>query len=324
MIFWGTLLIMTAWLLWYMVAVPGKSYSGPLPPLNDEQTVLRDNLRRHVVAVASREHNLWQPAALEAAARYIEDALAGFGYTPSAQRFTTDGVAVRNIEVEVAGGARAGEIVIVGAHYDSVQGATGANDNGSGVAAVLELARLARTTKPARTLRFVLFVNEEPPFFKSGEMGSRVYARRARQRGENIVAMFSIETIGYYSDEPGSQHYPPPIGLFYPATGNFIAFVSNLGSRGLLHEVVASFRRHAQFPSEGLAAPAFIPGVDWSDHWSFWQEGYPALMVTDTAPYRYPYYHTAADTPDKVDYDRLARVVSGLRATLLDLAGGPD
>ncbi len=324
MIFWGTLLIMTAWLLWYMVAVPGKSYSGPLLSRTDEETLLRDNLRRHVVAVASREHNLWHIEALEAAARYIEDALAGFGYTPSAQRFTTNGVAVRNIEVEVAGGARAGEIVIVGAHYDSVQGATGANDNGSGVAAVLELARLARTTKPARTLRFVLFVNEEPPFFKSGEMGSRKYARRARERGENIVAMFSLETIGYYSDEPGSQHYPPPIGLFYPATGNFIAFVSNLGSRGLLHEVVASFRRHAQFPSEGLAAPAFIPGVDWSDHWSFWQEGYPALMVTDTAPYRYPYYHTAADTPDKVDYDRLARVVSGLRATLLDLAGGPD
>ncbi|MBI4191388.1 MAG: M20/M25/M40 family metallo-hydrolase [Betaproteobacteria bacterium] len=307
-----------------MIAVPGKSYSGPLPPLSDEQTVLRDNLRRHVFAVGSRERNLWQPAPLEAAARHIEDALAGFGYTPSAQRFTTGGVAIRNIEAEITGGARAREIVIIGAHYDSVRGATGGNDNGSGVAAVLELARLARNLKPARTLRFVLFVDEEPPFFKSDEMGSRKYARRAKERGENIVAMLSLETIGYYSDQPGSQHYPPPIGLFYPATGNFIAFVSNLRSRGLLHEVIASFRRHAQFPSEGLAAPAFIPGVDWSDQWSFWDEGYPALMVTDTAPFRYPYYHTAADTPDKVDFDRLARVVSGLRAALLDLAGGPN
>ena len=321
MIFWSTLLILTAWLLWYMVAVPGKSYSGPLPPLSDGETALRDNLRRHVFAVGGRERNLWQPAALEAAARYIEDALAGFGYTPSAQRFTTNGVAIRNIEVEMTGGARAAEIIIIGAHYYSVQGATGANDNGSGVAAVLELARHARSLQPARTLRFVLFVDEEPPFFKSGEMGSRKYARRAKERGENIVAMFSLETIGYYSDERGSQHYPPPIGLFYPNTGNFIGFVSNLGSRSLLHEVIASFRRHAQFPSEGLAAPAFIPGVDWSDHWSFWDEGYPALMVTDTAPYRYPYYHLAADTPDKVDFDRLARVVSGLRATLPDLAG---
>ena len=187
MTFWILLAAGIAWLLWYMIAVPGKPYTGPLPPLSDEQTVLRDNLRRHVFAVGSRERNLWQPAPLEAAARHIEDALAGFGYTPSAQRFTTGGVAVRNIEAEITGGARAGEIVIVGAHYDSVQGATGGNDNGSGVAAVLELARLARNLKPARTLRFVLFVDEEPPFFKSGEMGSRKYARRAKERGENIV-----------------------------------------------------------------------------------------------------------------------------------------
>jgi len=132
--------------------------------------------------------------------------------------------------------------------------------------------------------------------------------------------MLSLEPIGYYSDAPGSQHYPPPIGLFYPATGNFIAFVSNLRSRRLLHEVIASFRRRAQFPSEGLAAPAFIPGVDWSDHWSFWKEDYPALMVTDTAPYRYPYYHSAQDTPDKVDYERLTRVVTGLHRMLRELA----
>ena len=321
MVFWGAFLILAAWLLWYMVAVPGKSHRGALSSLSEEQTASRDNLRRHVFAVGSHERNLWQPAALEAAARYIEDTLTSFGYTPSAQRFTTDGVAVRNIEVEIAGNANAGEILIVGAHYDSVQGATGGNDNASGVAAVLELARLARHLQPARTLRFVLFVDEEPPFFRSGAMGSRKYARRAKERGENIVAMFSLETIGYYSDEPGSQHYPPPFNLFYPYTGNFIAFVANLGSRRLLHEVTASFRRHAQFPSEGLAAPAFIPGIDWSDQWSFWAEGYPALMVTDTAPFRYPYYHTAADTPDKVDFDRLARVVSGLRAVLLDLAG---
>ena len=151
-------------------------------------------------------------------------------------------------------------------------------------------------------------------------MGSRVYARRSKARGENIVAMFSLETIGYYSDRPGSQRYPFPLGFFYPSTGSFIAFVSNLSSRALLHEVLASFRRHAAFPAEGVAAPAFIPGVDWSDHWSFWKEGYPALMVTDTAPYRYPYYHTAQDTPDRVDYERTARVVTGLHRMLRELA----
>jgi Zn-dependent M28 family amino/carboxypeptidase len=153
-------------------------------------------------------------------------------------------------------------------------------------------------------------------------MGSRRYARRARERGENIVAMFSLETIGYYSERSGSQRYPFPLGFFYPDTGNFIAFVSNLASRPLLHEAIAAFRRNAEFPSEGVAAPAFIPGVDWSDHWSFWKEGYPALMVTDTAPYRYPHYHAASDTPDRVDCDRLARVTTGLYRMLRELSKG--
>ena len=132
--------------------------------------------------------------------------------------------------------------------------------------------------------------------------------------------MFSLETIGYYTDKPDTQSYPFPLSFFYPKTGNFVAFVANLSSRALLHEAIASFRRHAQFPSEGVAAPGLLPGVGWSDHWSFWKEGYPALMVTDTAPYRYPYYHTMQDTPDKVDYERLARVVTGLDGMLRDLA----
>ncbi len=320
MLFWLTLAAATAWLLWYMVSVPGTSYSGPLKALTAEETLLAENLRRHVVAVASREHNVFRPAELEAAAQYIERTLAALGYAVSAQRYESAGVEVRNIETEVRGAGRAAEIIVVGAHYDSVVGAVGANDNGSGVAAVIELARLMRGDKVERTLRFVAFTNEEPPFFKTEQMGSRVYARRSKARGDNIVAMFSLETIGYYSDRRGSQRFPFPLGFFYPSTGNFIAFVSNLSSRALLHEVLASFRRHAEFPAEGVAAPAFIPGVDWSDHWSFWKEGYPALMVTDTAPYRYPYYHTAQDTPDKVDYARLARVVTGLHRMLRELA----
>ncbi|MFH1339874.1 MAG: M28 family peptidase [Pseudomonadota bacterium] len=320
MLFWLTLAAATAWLLWYMVTVSGTSYSGPLKPLAAEERLLADNLRRHVNAVASHEHNVWNLLALEASAQYIERTLAGPGYAVSAQRFESGAVEVRNIEVEARGSVRASEIIVVGAHYDSVIGATGANDNGSGVAAVLELARLMRGEKLERTLRFVSFANEEPPFFKSEQMGSRVYARRSKERGENIVAMLSLETIGYFSDQPGSQRYPFPLGFFYPSTGNFLAFVSNLGSRPLLQQALSSFRRHAEFPSEGVAAPAFIPGVDWSDHWSFWKEDYPALMLTDTAPYRYPYYHTAQDTPDKVDYERLARVVTGMQRMLRELA----
>jgi Zn-dependent M28 family amino/carboxypeptidase len=325
MLFWLTLVAAVAGLLWYMVVVPGRSYSGALKALTPEEKVLTDNLRRHVAAVASREHNMINaPAALESAARYIEFKLSSFGYEVETQSFDSDREPVRNIEIEVEGGARAQEIVVVGAHYDSVLGAPGANDNGSGVATILELARLIRDAKPARTVRLVAFVNEEPPFYLTGDMGSQHYARRSRERGEKIVAMLSLETIGCYSDQPDSQHYPFPLSLFYPSTGNFVAFVSNFASRPLMHEAIASFRRRAAFPSEGVAAPAFVPGVDWSDHRSFWREGYPALMVTDTAPYRYPYYHTAQDTPEKVGYERLARVVTGLNGMLRDLAQVED
>jgi len=317
---WLGIAVALAWLLWFMVSVPGESHAGEFKPLSDEERPLEAALRRHIAAIASREHNMEHPIALEAAAKEIERVLAALGYPVSAQRFSTPLGEARNIEVEIAGGALAREIVLIGAHYDSVSGSPGANDNGSGVAALLELARMMRDAKPARTLRLVWFVNEEPPYYQGEDMGSRRYARRSRERGENIVAMFSVETVGYYSEREGSQRYPFPLGLFYPARGDFLAFVSNLGSRALLHEAITAFRRRAEFPSEGVAAPAFIPGVDWSDHASFWEQGYPALMLTDTAPYRYPWYHSAQDTPDKVDYARLARVVRGLRRMLAELA----
>ena len=185
---------------------------------------------------------------------------------------------------------------------------------------MLELARAFALKKPGRTLRFVEFVNEEPPFFQTPDMGSVVYAKRSRKAGEKIVAMLSLETMGYYSDEPGTQKYPFPLNLVYPSSGNFIGFIGNIESGDLVRDAIASFRRNVQFPSEGAALPAQIPGVGWSDQWSFWQEGYPGIMVTDTAPYRYPYYHTAQDTADKINFDRLARVVAGLEKVISDLA----
>ena len=297
-------------LLWYMVAVPGESFRGPLPPLTADETVLRDRLKRHVTAVASAEHNTRTPERLEAAARYIEAELYTLGYAVRAQAFDSGEGTVRNLEATIAG--RRAASLVFGAHYDSVLGATGANDNGSGVAALLELGRLLRGWQPNHTVRLAFFVNEEPPWFQSKAMGSRVYADELLARGERVAAMFSLETIGYYSERPGSQHYPFPLGFFYPDRGDFLAFVANLASRPLLHRAVAAFRAEARFPSEGVAAPALIPGVDWSDQWSFWRHGVPALMLTDTAPYRYPHYHLPSDTPDKVDYDRLARVVAGL------------
>jgi Zn-dependent M28 family amino/carboxypeptidase len=150
-------------------------------------------------------------------------------------------------------------------------------------------------------------------------MGSWVWAKRARDRGEEVRAMFSLEMLGYYRDTPGSQHYPAPLGLFYPDRADFIAFGGDLGAGRLVRKAIGIFRRKAMFPSEGLAAPAFIPGVTWSDHWSFRQHGYDAIMITDTAFYRYPHYHAASDTPDKLDYERMARVTVGLAAMLQEL-----
>ncbi len=257
--------------------------------------------------------------ALTAAADFLESSLRESSYEARRLGYQVAGVMCHNIEVEISGSDRADEIVIIGAHYDSVQGSPGADDNATGAAAVLALAGLFSGKKTSRTLRFVEFVNEEPPYFKSPAMGSLVYARGCRSHGEKIVAMLSLETIGYYTDEKGSQHYPFPFSLFYPSTGNFIGFVGNTSSAELVSDVVASFRQHANYPSEGGALPSIIPGIGDSDQWSFWQQGYPAVMVTDTAPFRYPYYHTRADTPDKVRYDHLAKVVWGLQGVIADL-----
>jgi Zn-dependent M28 family amino/carboxypeptidase len=168
-------------------------------------------------------------------------------------------------------------------------------------------------SQPERTLRFVAFTDEEPPCFQTECMGSLASAKACKAKGEDIAAMISLETLGCYSEEEGSQSYPLPIlGFAYPSRGNFVAFVGNVASGGLVREAIGAFRETTAFPSEGAALPGWIPGVGWSDHWSFWQQGYPAIMVTDTAPFRYRHYHKASDTPDELDYERLARVVEGL------------
>lgn len=301
---------------------PEKSYRGPLPELSAEQVRLRDALRADVEQLAGKigERNVVRYRQLLAAADFITRSFAASGYPVSKQTYEVRGRPCDNLEVELPGGKSKEEIVIVGAHYDSVRGAPGANDNASGAAGLLALARHFADQKPERTLRFVAFVNEEPPHFQTGEMGSMVYAKRCQTRKENVVAAISLETIGYYSDEPDSQEYPPLLSVLYPSTGNFIGFVGNLRSRQLVDDFTSSFRRHAKFPSEKAALPERVPGVGWSDQWSFWQYDYPGLMVTDTAPFRYPYYHEREDTPDKIDYDRMARVVDGLAGAIGDLA----
>ncbi len=314
--------VILGWGWFTMIRMPFSSYRRQLPPLNQQQISLDKALRQDVEILSTKlgEHNFSNYKNLVAAANYLESSLASAGYKVKRQTYKFGKYNYDNIEVEILGSNRKDEIVVIGGHYDSVIDSPGANDNATGAAAVLELARALALKKPARTLRFVEFVNEEPPFFQTADMGSVVYAKRSHKAGDKIVAMLSLETMGYYSDEPGTQKYPFPLNLVYPSSGNFIGFIGNIKSGDLVRDAIASFRRHVQFPSEGAALPAQIPGVGWSDQWSFWQEGYPGIMVTDTAPYRYPYYHTAQDTADKINFDRLARVVAGLEKVISDLA----
>jgi Zn-dependent M28 family amino/carboxypeptidase len=267
-----------------------------------EASGLAERLRRHVETLAARERN----TDLETPARYIESEL---GAGARRQPYPSGGRTVCNVEI--------GEgPIVVGAHYDTVPGSPGADDNASGVAAVIELSKIV----PPGKVRFVAFANEELPYSHGDEMGSSVYAKRSRDRGERISAMFSLEMLGCYSDAPGSQRYPPVVGWFYPDRADFIAFVADLGAWRLVRRSSALFRRHSDFPSQWLAAPAFVPGITRSDHWSFRRHGFPAVMVTDTAFNRYPHYHLPSDTPEKLDYERMAKVTLGLAAMLGELS----
>lgn len=278
-------------------------------------------LKAHVDKLAGEigEHNIYHYHALKAAADYIALEWRNQGYEVIPYSYTVKGLQCSNLEITREGTNPEQGIILVGAHYDSVTGSPGANDNGSGIAALMELSRLFSHEQPTTTLRFVAFVNEEPPFFYWNNMGSMVYAREMKQRGENIRYMISLETIGYYSEAPHSQRYPPLLKYFYPHTGNFIAFVSNLRSRHVMRRAMRAFRAGSDFPAQQLASPAIVPGVSWSDHLSFWREGYPAFMITDTAFYRYAYYHTAQDTSDKLTYEPFARMTEGLFMMLKSL-----
>lgn len=312
-------IILLAWM--WMIRMPGQNQTQAAA-LSAGDLILRTELTADVKTLAGEigERNGPHYSALTAAAEFIEGSFLRAGLSPRRDSYDVQGKPCHNIEVEIRGAST--EIVLIGAHYDSVFGAPGANDNGSGVAGLLALARRFAGQPIERTLRFVAFVNEEPPYFQTPQMGSLVYAQRCRARGDRISAMISLETIGYFSDAPRSQIYPAPgLGAFYPSTGNFIGFVGNVGSRDLVRRVIRSFREAGKIPSEGAAVPAFIPGVGWSDQWAFWQNGYPGIMVTDTAPFRYPHYHAASDMPDKLDYDRFALVVSGMQNVITDLAG---
>jgi hypothetical protein len=311
--------------LYYFTVMPGTSLSGPLPALTPAESAAAQELREHVtrLSVEIGERRAIEGDSLKRAESYLREEL---------QKLTSTGAKLRREPLQNAPGEPAnlvldlpgkqtGPLVLLGAHYDTAPGGTrGANDNGSGTAAALVLAKRLASSEHALPIRIVLFANEEMPYFQTAAMGALQHAQGCRARGEELRAMFSLETMGYFSDEPGSQKYPAPLDRLYPDRGNFIAFVGNVGSRPLVRESIERFRRHATVPSEGGALPSVLPGVGWSDHWAFWENGYDAVMVTDTALFRDPTYHRASDIASNLDFDRLGRVVIGLQRVVEELA----
>ena len=309
--------------LYSVVAMPGSSLTGPLPDLSGEQERAAARMRTTVEHLAGplAERHTGAPETLEAAAAWLEAAWSDQGYEPRSHTFEAHGVETRNVWVELEGATHPEEVLVIGAHYDSFGGMPAADDNASGVALLLELSRALFPEEPDRTLRFIAFTNEEPPHFQRETMGSLVQAERSRRAGERIVGMLSLECVGYYRTEAGSQEYPA-LGAFYPDTGDFIAFVGDRSSRAFVRRCIGLFRDQRVLPSEGIAAPSSIPGISWSDHWSYSRAGYPAVMVTDTAPFRNPNYHEPTDTADTLDYERMARLATGLEEVVWELARG--
>ena len=275
-------------------------------------------LQADVVALAHpREYP--DTETLDRVARGLGRQLADLGYEPVEQPFEVKGRTFRNVSTVL--GDPAAPRVVVGAHYDSCGPLPAADDNASGVAVVLELARLFKQHPPPGAVELVFWSLEEPPVFNTGGMGSVWHAKALRDGGVRVTAALSIETVGYYKDDEDTQHFPVPlIGALYPSRGNFIALVSNLRDTALVRTVKSAMLGTRRIPVYSMNGPELVPGIDWSDHASYWKVGYPALMVTDTAPNRNPAYHEASDTPDTLDYGKMARVTEALFEAIWVLA----
>ena len=282
---------------------------------------IEDRLRTHVRVLAEEigERNDDNTGSLDKAADYIETSFRKSGLDPQKQMFGDRNY--RNIIAEIHGKGPVEEIILVGAHYDTVWLSPGADDNASAVAVMLELVKLLAGNHFEKTIRFAAFTNEEHPFADTELMGSRVYSRRIVENREKITVMYSLEMLGYYSEEKSSQHYPTPLKWFYPDRANFIAFVANINSGLSLYRSLHAFRKHSEFPVQGLImSERLVPDIRRSDHASFWDLGYPAVMVTDTGEYRNMNYHTVGDVPGTLDYTKMTELVSGLAQMLSELA----
>ncbi len=288
------------------------------------QGINMENIKQNLIETVKHlahdigERSYHNVVKLNSAADYIEGKFRSYGCEVKRQPFEYLGNTYYNVSCEIKGAKNPKDgILVIGAHYDTVTETSGADDNASGVAGLLELARIAVTKPFQRTVRFVAFSLEEPPTFMTKHMGSYVYAKSLKQENIKVYGMISLEMLGYYSDRKGSQYYPFPIfKWFYPDKGNFITFVGNISSRSFTQRVKKSFREASSLPVESLNGISLIPGVNFSDHWGFWEFGFPAFMITDTAFYRNPNYHAPGDTAETLDYDRMTELITGLYKAL--------
>lgn len=300
---------------WYRLTQPFVSAGATIPAAQTASAARLEQLV-HKLSTDFPNRTFDNGTRLEGAAVYLESQLSGLGLKVESQRFTARGRPYRNLVVRL--GPDTPEVMVVGAHYDVAGEQPGADDNASGVAGLLELARLLKGQSLRQRVELVVYTNEEPPFFRTPYMGSAIHARSLTESGKRASLMLSLECIGYFSDEPGSQDHPVRLlNAIYPTTGNFISLVGFYQDGDISRQVKAAMKSASDLPVYSINAPGFVVGVDFSDHLNYWNEGYVGMMVTDTAFYRNKAYHTPEDTADRLDYRRMAKVVDGVRAVVM-------
>ncbi|MFN7946136.1 MAG: M28 family peptidase [Blastocatellia bacterium] len=303
---------------WWWITQPLLSRVENRPSAAEVQA---KSLRFYVEMLTSHlsPRDYTHPENLDLAAAWLREKFTTFHGRAQMQKYEVSGRTFRNVTALFGPDTR--ERIVVGAHYDACQPFPGADDNASGVAGLLALAELLGQSELPLQVELVAYTLEEPPFFRSEYMGSGIHARALKEQGVPVRAMLSLEMIGYFSDAPGSQDFPNPVlKWFYPSQGNFIAVVGNFSQARLTRQVKRAMRETGAIPVYSINAPGWLPGVDFSDHLSYWQQGWPAVMITDTAFYRNKNYHTAQDTPERLDYERMAMVVKAVHAAILRIA----
>jgi len=285
------------------------------PPISVDPARLEIHVRALSESFGPRDES--HPENLDRCAAYIRREFESAHARVSEQPFTVDGKTYRNVIAHF--GPETKEVVVVGAHYDTDGPFPGADDNASGVAGLLEIARLLGAAQLPVRVELVAYTLEELPFFRSEQMGSAMHAKALKREGAVVRVMFSLEMIGYFSDAPDSQQFPfSALSLFYPSEGNFISVIGKMGAGTLVRKIKRAMAEATSLPVYSINAPRLIPGVDFSDHLSYWQEGYPAVMITDTAFYRNANYHTMWDTAERLDYRRMSQVVEAVYAAVIN------